>query len=69
MTFTSWILKFEQVNLAIGDLSRDIKSDSDFPVSSDYDTLRNYLEKCGASDPCMTTFENAFKYFLLEYPQ
>ena len=69
MTFYDWILKFQEVDLPIGDLARDIKTDRHFPKElSTWNEFENHLGI--SSGPVYETAKNAFNYFLAEnHPQ
>lgn len=65
MKFYDWILKFENVNLPIGDLARDIAKDSDFPKNlSTWDELQSHINV--TNGPVYDTAKNAFSYFQME---
>lgn len=69
MKFYDWILRFQDVNLPIGDLARDIKADQHFPKElSTWNELQDHI---GATNgPVYDTAKNAFNYFLAEnHPQ
>ena len=69
MKFYDWILRFQDVNLPIGDLARDIKADQHFPKElSTWNELQGHI---GATNgPVYDTAKNAFNYFLAEnHPQ
>lgn len=69
MKFYDWILRFQDVNLPIGNLARDIKADQHFPKElSTWNELQDHI---GATNgPVYDTAKNAFNYFLAEnHPQ
>lgn len=60
-SFYSWLSQFKEENAAIGDLSRDARSDADFPRRSvSYRHLKDYLECKHASEDAMNVFKEAF---------
>lgn len=63
MNFKSWILKFKDVNLPIGDLAREIYPDSNFPTTSDKQEIYNYLKNTNACDEILEIFDHAFDYY------
>ena len=47
-----------------GDLAGDMHEDKDFPVKdNDRDSLRFYLVRCGACNPCLETFSRAWRNY------
>ncbi len=69
MTFKKFISCFTEVDLPIGDLARDIQGDSKFPDSFDKEVLYRHLKNSHACQEALSTFENAFAYYRLEYPE
>lgn len=69
MKFYDWILRFQDVNLPIGDLARDIKADQHFPKElSTWNELQDHIGT--TNGPVYDTAKNAFNYFLAEnHPQ
>ncbi|HIT17493.1 MAG TPA: hypothetical protein IAD04_03855 [Candidatus Caccosoma faecigallinarum] len=66
MKFYDWILKFDKVDLPIGDLARDIENDANFPKDlATWSELENYLP--ASEDAVYETAKNAFNYFLSEF--
>ncbi|MBO8440838.1 MAG: hypothetical protein IAA89_00070 [Firmicutes bacterium] len=66
MKFYDWILKFDKVDLPIGDLARDIKNDANFPKDlTTWSELENYLPT--SEGAVYETAKNAFNYFLSEF--
>jgi uncharacterized protein YozE (UPF0346 family) len=61
MTFNTWIKQFESWK-NIAELAQDIADDSTFPVG-DYETIKNHLDKMGASDRFVEAFESAWAKF------
>lgn len=65
--FYSWLLQFKDDNTAIGDLSRDVRRDREFPRrATSYRHLNDYLESKHACDAVMNVFENAFAQYEAE---
>ena len=62
-TFRVWIRQFDKDNFPIGDLSRDIADDSDFPKKNDYDEILSYLEMENACFACLETYKSAWKMY------
>ena len=63
-SFYSWLSQFKDENAAIGDLSRDARSDADFPRRSvSYRHLKDYLESKNACDAAMNVFTDAFAQY------
>lgn len=63
-SFYSWLSQFKDENAAIGDLSRDARSDADFPRRSiSYRHLKDYLESKNACDAAMDVFTDAFAQY------
>lgn len=66
MKFYDWILKFDKVDLPIGDLARDIKNDANFPKDlTTWSELENYLPT--SEGAVYETAKNAFNYSLSEF--
>ena len=64
MAFYEWLIKFKEVDLAIGDLAEDVYRDSSFPKdSSDYDELAFHLEDNGACYDAIKTLEKSFEFY------
>lgn len=61
--FKTWLAKFIDVDLPIGDLSKDVARDTNFPDSEDYDTLYEYLENTGACQAALWTFDTTWKFY------
>lgn len=68
MTFQNFMARFREVDLPIGDLARDMQDDPNFPESKSAAEIRTHLEQSGACDAALATFDNAFKYYQMEYP-
>ena len=43
MNFIEWLREFKNVDRPIGDLAKDVLSDSNFPKSNNYNELHDYL--------------------------
>ncbi len=66
-TFYSWLLQFKDDDTAIGDLSRDVRCDKEFPRRAiSYRHLKDYFESKHACDAAMNVFENAFAQYKTE---
>nr|DAX81387.1 MAG TPA: YozE [Caudoviricetes sp.] len=63
MTFKKWINKFIEVDLPIGDLSRDIKRDETFPDTNDKEKIISYLESKRVSDIVLSTFNDVWDFY------
>lgn len=62
--FYSWLLQFTEDDTDIGDLSRDVKRDSEFPRRSvSYKHLKDYLESKNACYDAIQAFEKAFTQY------
>lgn len=64
ISFRNWVVKFESVDLPIGDLANDIKTDSRFPKENDKEIIMRYLRNRRACKDAIETFENAWNYYL-----
>jgi len=67
-TFKTWIAKFKNVDLPIGDLAAYIENASDFPLSDEDDddlsTLTEYfVEKNSRTEPILEIFILAWNYY------
>lgn len=62
-TFKKWIANFESVNLPIGDLSKDISSDKDFPISDDFQVIYDYIRHKSSSDSALETFVAVWNFY------
>jgi uncharacterized protein YozE (UPF0346 family) len=65
MFFRVWIRQFIEDNNAIGDLSRDINEDSNFPKKNDYNTLLVYLKDRDACDNAIQTLKESWYQYTL----
>lgn len=64
MTFKDWILKFDGVDLPIGDLAVFVAFDKKFPNTRDYETIHHYLiHVVKASTEVIMAFESAYNYY------
>ena len=64
-TFKTWIKKFENVDLPIGDLAKAVKSDKNFPDSEDYTTINNYLISKSHNDiHVLNTFRTVWNFYI-----
>lgn len=63
-TFKTWILKFIEVDLPIGDLARDISNDNDFPDSESFSEMFEYLQRIHASGDAMDAFVTVWNFYL-----
>ncbi len=65
--FRTWIKRFNDLPLAIGDLARDIASDHlSFPNSNDYTTIYRYLNmEARATTDALRTFDEAWYEYQL----
>jgi hypothetical protein len=63
LTFKKWIDKFIEVDLPIGDLSRDIKRDKAFPDTNNREKIISYLESKRAPDIVLSTFNNVWDFY------
>ncbi|WP_422122942.1 YozE family protein [Planococcus sp. X10-3] len=63
LTFKQWLLKFNEVDLPIGDAAREVAADPNFPETKSYKEIFNYLEDARASDGWMRTYKEAFKFY------
>lgn len=67
MTFKKWLKIFKDVDHAIGDLSREVLSDKEFPNKIEtIEGLTSYLNGRHASDAAIKTAENAYLYYSLD---
>lgn len=64
MTFKKWISYFEEVDLPIGDLAKDISNDPSFPDSVVYEEMSDYLMSKGADSEVLDLFRHVFDFFL-----
>lgn len=64
MTFKEWLLKFEEVDLPIGDLAVHAAFDKKFPNTRDYDQILAYLVcEVKASSQVITVYRAAYAYY------
>lgn len=63
-SFKTWILKFKNVDLPIGDLANDISHDKNFPNIANKQEIYNYLVSKHACDEAIETFEHAWEYYI-----
>jgi uncharacterized protein YozE (UPF0346 family) len=63
MKFKIWISYFQDVELPIGDLARDIRDDENFPDTNDYKKILKYLKSCTENDTIINIFKSVWKYY------
>jgi len=63
MKFKIWISYFQDVDLPIGDLARNIRDDENFPDANDYKILLNYVKNNIGNDTTTEIFKNVWKYY------
>ncbi|MBU2703601.1 uncharacterized protein YozE (UPF0346 family) [Sporomusaceae bacterium BoRhaA] len=63
MKFNIWISYFQDVDLPIGDLARDIRDDENFPDTNDYKKLLNYIKNRSENDTVIDVFKSVWKYY------
>lgn len=63
-TFRTWIANFETVDLPIGDLARDISTDSDFPDDDDFELIYDHLRHKSASHAALETFVLVWNFYI-----
>ncbi|MCI7152124.1 YozE family protein [Flavonifractor plautii] len=64
-TFKTWILRFQGVDLPIGDLADDVTKDPDFPEEDYFDELLAHIqEKSHNNADVVETFVLAWGYYL-----
>jgi len=64
MSFRVWLRHFIEDNTAIGDLSRDVDNDSNFPTKNDYNLILNHLQNLNACDGAIDTFKVSWSDYL-----
>ncbi len=63
--FKDWIKNFENVDLPIGDLAKDIARSKDFPASNDYNALYGYVRvKAKYDRVILEVFETVWNFFV-----
>ena len=63
-TFKTWLAKFKDIDLPIGDLATDVLADSAFPDKDDFKTIYSYLTSRRADDVVMETFKIVWNFYL-----
>lgn len=63
-TFESWISRFENVDLPIGDLAKDIASDENFPTLGNFETIYEYISLVSKNVVIIETFCLAWNFFI-----
>lgn len=64
-TFKSWIRNFVSVDLPIGDLAKDVMSDSDFPNDDCFSKIYSHLTVRHASLEALETFILVWNFYLV----
>ncbi len=65
ISFKTWLDQFKSENTPIGDLSRDVNLDSEFPsTSTSKQEILGHLATQGASPEAIQTFEKAWDLYL-----
>lgn len=68
LSFYEWLMKFENIDLPIGDLAKDVKVDSNFPVESkSKDEIISYLESVSASFEAIETAKQCFNFYKVSH--
>lgn len=63
-TFKSWLLRFDGVDLPIGDLAKDICSDEYFPKDADdFDEIYDYLRSKTTNYDVLDTFLIVWQFY------
>lgn len=62
-TFKTWLKNFENVDLPIGDLAKDILSDSNFPQEESYEVIHDYLIRKNADSVILETFLTVWNFY------
>ena len=66
MSFYKWLLKFEDVDLPIGDVAKHVKDDENFPKESDdYKELNTYMLS-EMPNPMYSSAQRALDYYKKE---
>lgn len=60
MSFVQWIEKFAEEESSLGDLSRDISCDGEFPEVDSRQAWLKHLESLGACGAALETFRRAW---------
>ena len=64
LTFKEWVIKFNGIDLPIGDLAVHVAFDKKFPNTRDYDAIHYYLiYEVKASTEVIMAFESAYNYY------
>lgn len=64
-TFKSWVVRFQGVDLPIGDLAEDVAKDPAFPDVDDFELLKEHIEaRSGLNRAAVAVFEEAWGYYL-----
>jgi len=64
MSFRVWLRHFIKDDTAIGDLSRDVDNDSNFPTKNDYNLILTHLQNLNACDGAIDTFKVSWSDYL-----
>lgn len=65
ISFKTWLDQFKNENTPIGDLSRDVNLDPEFPsTSTSKQEILGHLDRQGASPEAIQTFEKAWDLYL-----
>lgn len=65
ISFKNWLIKFQSDANPIGDLSRDISKDSQFPNSNNREIILKYLQAKNPKNGVIETFKKAWQAYLL----
>jgi uncharacterized protein YozE (UPF0346 family) len=62
-TYKTWMLELLDYDNPVGDLARDIDQDINFPNTDDFDEVKNYLTRRGATYDVMQLLEETWSKY------
>lgn len=66
ITFYTWLKQFRDYDTPLGDLSRDVLDDPEFPRTKKYDIMVQYLKSKDVPNKVLTVLESSFSNYQAE---
>lgn len=63
ITFYTWLKQFKDDDTPLGDLSRDVSDDPEFPRTKKYDIMVQYLKSKDVPNKVLTVLESSFSNY------
>lgn len=67
--FSRWLFSNEKRNDLVGDLAKDVVKDNSFPITDNYDELKEYLESHSACSGALEALDQSWQEYCEKYPE